>query len=69
MRKAIVIDDDQLSRKDVEFDWSDRVKQWKKVQMSSGAITSFENLKQDTFKSCSVSVLGCLQADFTAMQL
>jgi hypothetical protein len=30
-----------LDEKDQAFDWMDRLRQWKQVQLSSGAVTSF----------------------------
>jgi hypothetical protein len=68
MKKSVRTTAD-LDEKDQAFDWMDRLRQWKQVQLSSGAVTSFEKTSQNVFKSVSTSVLGCLQADFEADQL
>ena len=55
-----------ISQKDVEYDWTDRLKQWKKVQMAEGAILDLGEKKQLTSQSTSVAILGLLQSEFTA---
>jgi hypothetical protein len=39
-----------LDEKDQAFDWMDRLRQWKQVQLSSGAVTSFEKNKSKCFQ-------------------
>ena len=60
------------SLKDVEVDWRDKLKKWRKVQLSTGAVTSLDQAAKGNNKmnnSVLVSVLGCLQASFTVEQL
>ena len=40
-KKHVLFDEDPFKKKDTEFDWRDRLKQWKKMQQSSGAILDF----------------------------
>lgn len=35
----------QTDRKDKEYDWTDRLKQWKKVQLAEGAIVDLSSKK------------------------
>ena len=62
MRKKTSITDnrDKTGGKDTEYDWRDRFKQWRDVQMSSGAIVDFSELNNEVSKSVQLSVLGCL---------
>jgi len=34
-----------LNEAETEFDWRDRLKQWKQVSQSAGAVTSFADMK------------------------
>ena len=65
-KRTILISGSKLGEKDIEVDWRDRLKQWRTVQMSQGAVNTLADKNKEVFKSCSVSVLGCLQASFTA---
>jgi hypothetical protein len=64
-----VIEESVHEEKDKEFDWRDRLKQWKNVQQSGGAVLNFTQKGQETFRSTSISVLGCLQATFSDKDL
>ena len=66
---GVLINTGEINKKDVEVDWKDKLRKWRKVQLSSGAVNSLTDKNQSVFQSCSVSVLGCLQASFTADQL
>lgn len=35
----------QTDQKDKEYDWTDRLKQWKKVQLAEGAIVDLSSKK------------------------
>ena len=37
---SLLIRDGSISQKDVEYDWTDRLRQWKEVQRSRGSVTS-----------------------------
>ena len=39
--QSILVVESNLNKKDTEFDWKDRLKQWNQVQLSLGTITSF----------------------------
>ena len=52
-------------QKDKEFDWTDRLKQWKKVQLAEGAIVDLSSKKQLNSNSASIAVLGLLQSEFS----
>ena len=41
MKKAVRTTAD-LDEKDQAFDWMDRLRQWRQVQLSQGAVTSFD---------------------------
>ena len=68
-RPVSLVKDATHSQKDKEVDWRDKLRDWRKVQMSSGAVNSLAEKNQSVFQTCSVSVLGCLQASFTAEEL
>ena len=61
-KKSLLVRESQLGEKEKEFDWRDRLRQWKSVQMSSGAVTSFADQRLEEFKSSAFSVLGVLQS-------
>lgn len=42
------------------FDWKDRLKSWRQMQTSKGAIKSFTDRKKEIFDSSVMSVLACL---------
>ena len=46
--------------KDKEYDWTDRLKQWKKVQMAEGAIVDLSSKSQLNSQSASIAALGLL---------
>jgi hypothetical protein len=43
-----------------EFDWKDRLKSWRQMQTSKGAIRSFTERKKEIFDSSVMSILSCL---------
>lgn len=43
-----------------EFDWKDRLKSWRQMQTSKGAIKSFTDRKKEIFDSSVMSTLACL---------
>ena len=55
----------QTDQKDKEYDWTDRLKQWKKVQLAEGAIVDLSSKKQLNSQSASIAVLGLLQSEFS----
>lgn len=50
-----------------EFTWKDRLKNWKQMQKSKGAIKSFTDKNKEIFESSVMSILACLQTPI-AMQ-
>ena len=65
----MVMRESQISEKDSEFDWRDRLRQWKQMQQSAGSVTSFTDSMTDTFQSTTISILGILQSHVTHDQL
>ena len=59
----------QTDRKDKEYDWTDRLKQWKKVQLAEGAIVDLSSKKQLNSQSASIAVLGLLQSEFSTEKI
>ena len=55
----------QATVKDDEYDWRDRLKQWKKVQMAEGAIVELGAKSTLNSNSASIAILGLLQSEFT----
>ena len=49
-----------------EFDWKDRLKSWRQMQTSKGAIKSYTDRKKEIFDSSVMSILACLQTPITA---
>lgn len=64
-RKTTIKIESDISKKDTEFDWTDRLKAWKKVQMAEGAILDFTSTKQMNSGSASMAILGLLQSEFS----
>lgn len=52
-----------------EYDWKDRLKSWRQMQTSKGAIKSFTDRKKEIFDSSVMSVLACLQTPITAQRI
>jgi hypothetical protein len=52
--------DEIEQQKSHEFDWKDRLKQWRQMQTSKGAIKSFTERKKEIFDSSVMSILACL---------
>ena len=52
-----------------EFDWKDRLKSWRQMQTSKGAIKSFTERKKEIFDSSVMSVLACLQTAISAQRI
>jgi len=48
-----------------EVSWKDRLKSWRQMQTSKGAIKSFTERNKEIFDSSIMSILACLQ---TAIQ-
>ena len=68
-KKTILLRTSSLNEAEKEFDWRDRLKQWKQVSQAAGAVTSFADMKVEQVRSSAFSVLGILQADMTAEKL
>ena len=45
-----------------EYDWKDRLKSWRQMQTSKGAIKSYTDRKKEIFDSSVMSILACLQS-------
>jgi hypothetical protein len=58
--------EDGSQQPEPEFDWKDRLKSWKQMQTSKGAIKSFTDRKKEIFDSSVMSILACLQTPITA---
>jgi hypothetical protein len=43
-----------------EFTWRDRLKNWKQMQTSKGAIKSFTEKNKEIYESSTMSILACL---------
>jgi len=56
-------------QKDSEYDWTDRLRQWKKVQQAEGAIADLGAKSQLSSNSVTLAVLGLLQSEFGAEQV
>lgn len=67
--QSILVVENTLNRKDTEFDWRDRLKQWNQVQLSLGTITSFSQLGDSAYKSIPLTVLSLMQSKFTRDKL
>ena len=52
-----------------EYDWKNRLKSWKQMQTSKGAIKSFTDRKKEIFDSSVMSVLSCLQSPIGAQRI
>ncbi|CDW82480.1 hect e3 ubiquitin [Stylonychia lemnae] len=52
-----------------EFTWRDRLKQWKQMQTSKGAIKSFTDKKKEIFESSVMSILACLQTPISTQRI
>ena len=68
-RTSLLVRGSSINEKEQEFDWRDRLRQWKQVGQSSGAVTSFADKQVESYQSCAFSVLGVLQADVNSDQL
>ena len=64
-----MIRDGLIAQKDEEFDWTDGLRQWKRVMKSQGAVSSMADKKVNKINSSAFSVLGVLQANITCEQL
>ena len=58
--KTVLVQDGAISKKDVEVDWRDRLKNWKRRGMTAGAVTGFDDQVKLQNASVPFSVLGCL---------
>jgi len=52
-----------------EFDWKDRLKSWRQMQTSKGAIKSFTDRKKEIFDSSVMSILACLQTPINTLRI
>ena len=59
-QSILLVENNTLQRKDTEFDWKDRLKQWNQVQLSLGTITSFSQLGDKAAKSIQLSVISLM---------
>ena len=41
-KKTVLIQETGIEKKDKEFDWRDRLKNWKQMQQTEGAVTGFD---------------------------
>jgi len=57
------------SKIDKEFNWTDRLKQWKTHQLSQGAIVDLSSKNQLNSQSSSLAILGLLQSEFSVEQI
>jgi hypothetical protein len=51
------------------FDWKDRLKSWRQMQTSKGAIKSFTDRKKEIFDSAVMSILACLQTPINTQRI
>mmetsp|Transcript_3428 Transcript_3428/g.3991 ORF Transcript_3428/g.3991 Transcript_3428/m.3991 type:complete len:96 (+) Transcript_3428:53-340(+) len=42
-RKTVLLNEGEVNKKDSEYDWRDRMKQWKQRQQTSGSVTNFQD--------------------------
>ena len=68
-KSILVLEPQTLKKKDTEFDWKDRLRQWSQVQMSLGTISSFSQLGMSAFKSIPCTVIALMQAKHTREKL
>ena len=68
-RGSIIMIDRQQSKEDKEYNWTDRLAQWKKIQMSEGAIIDLSSKSQMNSQSASLAILGLLQSEFSVEQI
>lgn len=59
----------QRDEAEPEFDWKDRLKSWRQMQTSKGAIKSFTDRKKEIFDSAVMSILACLQTPISAARV
>ncbi|CDW73494.1 UNKNOWN [Stylonychia lemnae] len=52
-----------------EYDWKDRLKSWRQMQTSKGAIKSFTDRKKEIFDSSVMSILACLQTPINTQRI
>ncbi len=65
----ISIEKKEQKANDTEFNWIDRLKQWKNVQKAKGAIIGDKNDVQINTKSASMAILGVLQSQHKSMDI
>ena len=68
-RGSIIMIDRQQTKVDKEYNWTDRLAQWKKIQMSEGAIIDLSSKSQMNSQSASLAILGLLQSEFSVEQI
>lgn len=61
--------DDESSLETQEQDWKDRLKSWRQMQTSKGAIKSFTERKKEIFDSSVMSILACLQTPINSQRI
>lgn len=65
----LVLNQSEIPKKDVEVDWSDRLKQWRDMSSSQGAIIDYASIGKSITNSVSASVISCMQAPFSSKDL
>ena len=68
-KKTVLVQETGIEKKDKEFDWRDRLKNWKQMQQTEGAVTGFDEQLKSQSNSVAFSVLGCLQAPMDSGKL
>jgi predicted DNA-binding antitoxin AbrB/MazE fold protein len=68
-KASVIMIEGTSSKVDKEYDWTDRLKQWKKVQLAEGAIVDLSAKGQLNSQSASLAILGLLQSEFTVDQI
>lgn len=66
-RKTLLVGDEQ-GAKDTEYDWRDRLREWKHVQTSKGVIVDLAQAGPGA-QSAPVAILGLLQGDYSRNQI
>jgi hypothetical protein len=62
----IMIKEPSLEEAESEFNWKDRLKSWRQMQTSKGAIKSYTERNKEIFNSSVTSILACLQTAISA---
>jgi hypothetical protein len=57
------------TQQQAEYDWKDRLKSWRQMQTSKGAIKSFTDRRKEIFDSAVTSILACLQSPINTQRI